>query len=88
MPRKRQAKAQSVDDTRSSVEDTRTPEEIAEERIASWRKGDFLDLGGLRLKQVPETLRKVRDLEYIYLHNNEIQELPPWIGELSVLRGS
>ena len=31
MPRKRQAKAQSV-------EDTRTPEEIAEEQIAEWKR--------------------------------------------------
>ena len=32
MPEKRQAKAQSA-------ADTRTPEEIAEERIAKWRRG-------------------------------------------------
>jgi internalin A len=94
MPEKRPAKAQSV-------EDTRTPEEIAEERIAAWKHGPkklgldsqsygavtgWLDLTDLGLKQVPETLHEVRDLELLSLNGNEIQELPQWIGELSTLK--
>src|SRR5262249_30269967 len=102
MPRKRQAKAKSV-------EDTRTPEEIAEERIAAWKRkpakpshwsgGDeshtvdvlvsmrTLDLKGLGLKAVPESLREARGIEILDLSENMIQELPPWIGELTALWG-
>ncbi len=45
MPRRRQAKAQSV-------EDTRTPEEIAEERIAAWKRAEELTAGGNVLKRL------------------------------------
>jgi internalin A len=94
MPRKRQAKVESG-------EDTRTPEEIAEERIAAWKRGPkkidhnsarfgavtgVLDLGDLGLKKVPETLREARNLELLLLAGNEIQELPRWFGELSALK--
>jgi len=41
MPRKRQARAQSM-------EDTRTPEEIAEERIAEWKRQE--EIGRVRLE--------------------------------------
>jgi len=92
MSEKRQAKAQSV-------VDTRTPEEIAEERIAEWKRNpnkpktvlsfgpslSSLDLARLGLKKVPETLREVRDCEFLTLNDNEIQEFPRWIGELSAL---
>lgn len=83
MPRKRQAKAQSVG---------RTSEAIAEERIAAWRRDQKersfpLSLNNLGLRKVPETLREVRDVRILFLHKNEIQELPPWIGELSALLG-
>ena len=64
MPEKCQANAQSV-------EDTRTPEKIAEERIAAWKHSPKeplpLNLMGLGLKKVPETLREVRDLELLNL---------------------
>src|SRR5262249_2489049 len=94
MPRKRQARAQSV-------EDARTPEEIAKERITEWKRDpkkfhpvsrNFgavtrpLYLTGLGLKKVPETLREVHDLELLFLTNNYLQELPQWIGELSALK--
>jgi internalin A len=94
MPRKRQAKAQSM-------EDTRTPEEIAEERIAAWKRNPkelginsrrfgaatgILNLNDLGLKKVPETLREVHELELLALGKNNIQELPGWIGELSALK--
>jgi internalin A len=99
MPEKNQARAKTV-------EDTRTPEETAEERIAEWKrdpehaqKGWFrfalralgaatrmLSLSNLGLKKVPESLREVRTLEVLWLDGNKIQELPPWIGELSALK--
>jgi hypothetical protein len=41
MPRKRQAKAQRV-------QDTRTPEDIAEERIAEWKRQE--EIGRVRLE--------------------------------------
>jgi len=72
------------------VDDTKTSEEIAEERIAEWKraphKAGILDLAGLGLNKVPATLREVRDLEFLDLSNNKIQELPRWIGELSALQ--
>src|SRR5262245_34699300 len=77
MPRKRQAKAQSVNDTRSSVEDTRTPEEVADERIAAWKRDPnkfdsigLLSLNALGLKKVPETLREARYVHYLDLSYN------------------
>jgi internalin A len=100
MPWRRQAKAQSV-------EDTRTPEEIAEERIAEWKRGEIkpnhwkggdetmtialkspqslLDLKGLGLTAVPESLREVRGIRCLDLAENALQGLPPWIGELTSL---
>src|SRR5215471_93857 len=100
MPRKRRAKAKSV-------EDARTPEEIAAERIAEWKRkptktsdwrgGDerhtygivspmyVLDLKGLGLKAVPESLKEARDIQILDLAENALQELPPWIGRLTEL---
>jgi Leucine-rich repeat (LRR) protein len=89
--------------------DKRTPEEIAEERIANWirdptwsklmsdeRRAEFhkrfgartpdLDLSGLGLGAIPESLRHLRNVELVNLSNNKIRELPRWIGELSSLR--
>src|SRR5262249_24353961 len=96
MPRKPRAKAQNV------VE-TRTLEEIAEMRIAEWKRNPkkqalesdniygavtgVLNSYNLRLKKVPEILRTVCDLELLAIGGNEIQELPRWIGELSALKG-
>ena len=102
MPRKQQAKAKSV-------KDSRTLEEIAEERIAAWKYhpsepsrwiGKYesrivevmvpvrtLDLKGLGLKAVPESLRESRGIEILDLAENRLQELPSWIGELTALKG-
>ena len=88
MLEKRQANAQSV-------EDMRTPEEIAEEQIAEWRCDSQnlgpvsrhfgtltgrLHLHDLGLKEVPETLREVRHLELLDLHNNPSCSLPKFLG--------
>jgi hypothetical protein len=58
---RRQAKAQSVDDTR-------TPEEIAEERIAEWKraphKAGILDLAGLGLNKSQKRCAKFVTLNF------------------------
>lgn len=45
-----------------------------------------LDLAHLGLKAVPESLRTAHDLEVVWLHSNQLTELPNWIGELSELK--
>jgi internalin A len=67
----------------------------AERRIAEWKAKSFvadndpeprgLHLPGLGLKEVPESVRDLKDLEYLLLSSNEIEELPQWIGELKAL---
>jgi internalin A len=49
-------------------------------------KTDVLVLYRLGLKEVPESLRKIRDIELLNLGGNEIRELPSWISELSALK--
>jgi len=47
-----------------------------------------LDISYNRLKKVPEGIRKLKDLEYLYLNANRgIDELPTWINELKKLKG-
>lgn len=41
----------------------------------------------LGLKKVPESVRSMRDVEILDLADNQIEELPNWIGELTSLRG-
>ncbi|HYR10051.1 MAG TPA: COR domain-containing protein [Longimicrobium sp.] len=76
---------------------TRTGAEIAEERIAdykrgvrqSWRKGKLvledradLDLHSLGLRSIPESLRGIGPVDILDLKYNEITELPEWVGEI------
>jgi hypothetical protein len=70
-------------------DDKRTPEEIAEERIAAWRAGPsetVLSLHRLGLKEVPQSIRYLDKLEALDLGGNVIRELPAWICELGRLR--
>jgi hypothetical protein len=46
-----------------------------------------LDLEGLGLLRVPNSVRSLRRLESVNLARNHIQELPPWIGELGEVKG-
>src|SRR5258705_2346056 len=46
-----------------------------------------LDLSRLGLTRLPDELRELRNLEVVFLHENQIEEFPPWIGELSALKG-
>jgi internalin A len=80
----------------------RKPEEIAEERIATWKKDPFehdqlrvrefgqktkiLGLHGIGLKTVPESIRSLRKLEVLDIGGNRIQEVPEWIGELEAIK--
>lgn len=68
-------------------QEDRTPEEVAEERIASWKRREPLDLSGLGLTEIPASLRSIPGLEILSLPNNKITELPSWLGELRTLRG-
>ncbi len=64
------------------------PEEIAEERIISWKPESYppiLDLSGLGLKAFPESLRNVSEVLGIDLSNNKLLTVPAWISELSNL---
>jgi internalin A len=93
------------DPTKAGTDDTRTPEEIAEERIAEWRVDHALreasdrltaekygsgtraiDLRNLGLKEVPQSIRDLGELELLALANNMLRELPEWICELTKLK--
>jgi internalin A len=87
------AKQSRVDTT--GVEDTRTGVEIAEERIAEFKRNarrlvtgfrssdrGNLDLRGLDLRAIPESLRRIPSVRILDLSDNEIEELPDWIGEI------
>ena len=41
-----------------------------------------LDLSGQKLKQVPEELRTLKDLNALDLSSNKLRELPDWFGDL------
>lgn len=83
----------------------RTPEEIAEKRIAEWKLDHvdhdhireyaerwggsttrLLDLSGLGLEVVPQSVRQLHELEFLVLGQNKIRELPVWICELSAIK--
>ena len=49
-------------------------------------KTALLDLSGLALTAVPNSLRKVSNVELLSLHHNKIKEIPSWIDELSGLK--
>jgi internalin A len=63
------------------------PEEykVGKDFVIFGNKAFTLNLKGLGLKTVPESLRTIRNLQILDLEGNNIQELPPWIGEISSL---
>ena len=48
--------------------------------------GYTLELSGLGLKHIPDSLRALPAIELLELGDNVIEELPTWIGELSALK--
>src|SRR5712691_8927000 len=68
-----------------------SPEQVAEERIkcAVVERAKTLDLCGLGLEKLPESLGELKQLEELLIYDNELTMLPEWIGkfaELKVLR--
>jgi Leucine-rich repeat (LRR) protein len=45
-----------------------------------------LDLSGTKLKEVPEEVRQLRNLNALDLGNNKIKRLPDWFGELTYMQ--
>lgn len=51
------------------------------------QKTKILDLTGLQLKKIPDSIRNLKSIENINLEGNQIEECPDWIGELIELKG-
>jgi internalin A len=72
-------------------------EEILKKRIKRWTRqnssvalseGNYLlDLKNLGLEKFPESIRALKNIEYITICDNKIREIPEWIGELQSLTG-
>src|SRR5258708_6412309 len=61
-------------------------EREAERRIEKVRReGGRLDLSGLRLKTVPESIRKLDGVNTLDLSGNDLAVLPDWFGLLPEL---
>jgi internalin A len=60
---------------------------IAEARIAECLEAgnDILDLGGLRLYDLPESISTLKNLTSLDISDNGLGSLPEWIGELKNL---
>ena len=64
------------------------PTEIAEGRIreATQRRATEIDLSGLGLKAVPESLDQLTGLQTLYLGGNQLTALPESLGQLTGLQ--
>ena len=60
----------------------------AEKRIAAAARNQatHLDLSGLSLETLPESISKLTALWSLYLFNNQLKELPEWISKLTALQ--
>jgi hypothetical protein len=57
-----------------------------DEQLAGARRGnDDLDLHGKSLMVVPSSVRELTHLRRLHLYQNELTELPGWLGELDRL---
>ena len=45
-----------------------------------------LDLSGRKLKEVPEEVRRFRNLNHLDLGGNRLKQVPDWLGELQYLQ--
>src|SRR4051812_28906119 len=62
----------------------------AERRIEQARKsgrGELLDLHGLGLTILPESIRHLAGLRRLFLYNNELVEIPQCLADLCSLEG-
>jgi internalin A len=65
-----------------------THSEIAEERIEAARKSkaSSLDLDGLGLTELPESLGQLTQLHYLFVSHNQLTALPESLGQLTLLQ--
>src|SRR5215831_5567656 len=70
----------------------RDAEEVADARIADWKRywtqihhALALDLSRLGLRRIPDAVRRLHGLSYLDITGNRIKDLPEWIGELKNL---
>lgn len=73
---------------REDGREEQTPEDIAEERIAEWKRHrrGRLSLFNLRLISFPENIRDTHGLKNLDLAFNNFSSIPDWIGELTSLQ--
>ena len=64
-----------------------TPEQIAERRIeeAARRGAEELDLSSLKLRELPESIGRLTQLQRLRLYNNQLTALPGSLGRLTHL---
>jgi internalin A len=62
---------------------------IIEQRIreALNSGAEELDLGGLELTELPESLIQLTLLQRLLLHRNKLTEVPSWLGQMTWLKG-
>ena len=60
--------------------------ELTKKRIERSKQSGVLDLGSLRLREIPEEIREIKQIKSINLTNNELRELPSWIYEFKSLK--
>lgn len=57
-----------------------------ERALAEPEKVLRLDLSGKKLREVPEEIRRLPNLNALDLSGNKLKELPPWLGELKSMQ--
>ena len=60
--------------------------QTAEAASAAADTATQLDLSGQGLRELPESVRKLKRLQHLDLHDNQLATLPAWLGELRELR--
>lgn len=53
--------------------------------LAALTKLELLDMRGCGLTELPESVASLTALRYVYLQDNELEELPDWLGGLTRL---
>jgi hypothetical protein len=60
----------------------------AEQKIEAARRSRaiVLDLGGMKLTELPESLGQLTQLQALFLYNNQLTTLPEWLGQMTQLK--